>query len=55
VQREVGLDEAVLSCVFGVGGIPGDEVRGAEGDLLMCTDEFRVCGAVTAASGLDQG
>ena len=54
VQGAVGLDEAVLGRFLGVGGVAADDVRDAEGDLLVFADERGVRGAVAAACALDQ-
>ncbi len=40
MQRAVGLEEAVLGGLVGVGGAAGDEVGGAKRDLGMAVDEL---------------
>ena len=53
-ERPVGLDEAVLRGVLGVGGVAGDEVRGAEGDPLVCLHDLLVRVHVAALGALDE-
>ena len=43
-----------LGRLLGVSGIAADDVRDAEGGLLMVADERRVRGSVTGACALDQ-
>ena len=48
------LDEAGLGGVLGVGGVAGDQVRGAEGDLLVLGDERSERVGVAAAGPFDE-
>ena len=53
-QRAPGLRQADLGGVLGVGGVAGDQVRGAESDLLVVADERGEGGGVTATCALDE-
>jgi lactoylglutathione lyase len=50
----VRLHDGALRGVLCVGGVPGDEVRGAEGDLLVVADERAERDAVSCAGSLDE-
>src|SRR5438132_860287 len=53
-QRPVRLDETLLRRVLGVGGGPGDDVGGAESDLLIAFHDLLIGGRVAAHGARDQ-
>ena len=53
-QRAPGLRQPDLGGVLGVGGVAGDQVCGAEGDLLVVADERGESGGVATTCALDE-
>ena len=53
-QRAPGLRQPDLSGVLGIGGVAGDQVCGAEGDLLVVADERGESGGVATTCTLDE-
>src|SRR6185295_5098798 len=52
-QRGVGLEERVLDCIGGV-GLRGDEMGGAQRDVLVAPHEQLVRGDITSTCAVDQ-
>lgn len=55
IERPPGLEEAGLGSVLGVAGVPGDDVGGTKGDLLVPPHKDLVRSRVPALSAPNQG
>ena len=53
-QRPPGLRQPELGCILGVGGIAGDQVCGAESDLLVVAGKRGEGGGITVTCTLDE-
>jgi hypothetical protein len=54
IERGVGLDECILGDVLRIGGVARDQVRDAEGNVLIASDKLSERPAVTPPRLLDE-